>query len=245
MAKLTAGILIIGDEILSGQVQDANIQPIAQGLAERGIHLLEVSVIPDIEQVIIDKVNAYRKAYTYVFTTGGIGPTHDDITVPSIAKALGLSIYEDQETVDLFKEHLKERCTAETLLMARFPEGAELFRTEGNLAPAFRIHNIFTMAGIPQIMRAQFDAMIATVEQDSSIKRLEVEAHTSEGRISKKLGQIDAEFADVSIGSYPFLHQGKGAVRLVAKGQNTENLQKAMQKIHSLLDEVGAERIKD
>lgn len=245
MPKLTAGILIIGDEILSGQVQDANIKYIAEALSEQGIHLMEVNIIPDVESVIIEKVNKFRREFTYVFTTGGIGPTHDDITTPSIAKALGIDLYENQDVVKNFKDHLGDRCTEETLLMAQFPVGAELFHTEGNLAPAFRIHNIFTTAGIPRIMQAQFDAMLKTLETDAKIQRLEVEAHVAEGRISKKLGEIDAEFTDVSIGSYPFLHNGRGAVRLVAKGQNIENLQKALEKMNSLLDEVGAERIKD
>lgn len=244
MPKLTAGILIIGDEILSGQVQDANIRTIALALAERGIHLMEVNVIPDIESTIIKKVQNFSEEFTYVFTTGGIGPTHDDITMPSIAKALGLETYEDQAVVQNFKDNLGDRCTEETLLMASFPVGAELFPTEGNLAPAFRTKNIFTMAGIPRIMSAQFEAMLPTLETDEIISCLEVEAHVSEGKISKKLGQIDAEFPDVSIGSYPFLYDGKGAVRLVAKGQNKENMQKALEKVNSLLDEVGAERIK-
>lgn len=241
--RFTAGVILIGNELLSGRVQDANLTHIARELGKRGILVRECRVIPDIEQAIIDTVHEFRKRFNFVFTTGGIGPTHDDITMPTIAKAFGMKVVRDSHVAKSFEEHYGDRLTEATLKMADFPEGAVLVKCPATVAPGFRVENVFVMAGIPRIMRAMLDAILPQLPQGQPIMELTYTAFTSEGKISFGFEAIQQKYPNVDLGSYPFLHEGRAAVSLVARSFNADALQQAGHEIRELLEQVEAEMI--
>lgn len=238
---LTAGVILIGDELLSGRVEDENLPYIAKALSKRGIEVSECRIIPDDEDVIAETLNTFRKAFTYVFTTGGIGPTHDDITVASVAKAFGVNVYRDAATVETFKEYFGDRATEATYKMCDFPEGADLLENSASVAPGFRMENVFVMAGIPRIMQVMFDVALAKLDEGAPIQEISFTAHTSEGKIGTQLGVIQGQFPQVKIGSYPFLKDGKPAVSLVARSREAEPLQEVTQALDTMLADVGAD----
>lgn len=241
--RITAGVILIGNELLSGRVQDANLTHIARELGKRGILVRECRVIPDTEQAIIDAVHDFRTRFNYVFTTGGIGPTHDDITMPTIAKAFGRKVVRDENIARAFEEYFGDRLTDATLRMADFPEGAVLVKCPATIAPGFRVENVFVMAGIPRIMRAMMEAIIPQLPQGQPIMELTYTAFTSEGKISFGLEEIQNKYPNVDLGSYPFLQDGRSAVSLVARSFNTDALQQAGHEIRELLENVEAEMI--
>lgn len=238
---LTSGVILIGDELLSGRVEDQNLPYIAQKLSKRGIEVKECRIIPDDENVIVETLNTFRKSYSYVFTTGGIGPTHDDITMASVAKAFGVPIYRDSQTEQAFKEYFGDRATTATYRMCDFPEGAELLANSASIAPGFRMENVFVMAGIPRIMQVMFDTALTKLEEDAPIQEVSFTAHTSEGEIGTQLGVIQEKFPQVKIGSYPFLQEGKPTVSLVARCREATPLQEVTQALETMLADVQAD----
>ena len=235
-----AAVLVIGNEILSGRTEDKNIPYIARGLVANGIELQEVRVTPDIEARIIEDINALRKRYDYVFTTGGIGPTHDDITTESVAKALELPIVERKDVIANMEEHYKkvgQVLNDERRKMATTPEGAELILNPLSIAPGYRIENIFVMAGIPKIMQAMFDSTLLQLKGGKKIASITVHAACGEGDIAHELSQIQHQYPGIDIGSYPVFNEGAGgpATNLVARGDDEVMLTEVQQQLEKLV----------
>lgn len=238
---VTAAILVIGDEILSGRTKDQNIGFIAEFLTNAGIDLREVRVVPDIEEEIVAGVNALRQRYTYLFTTGGIGPTHDDITADSIAKAMGVSIDVDERAVDLLLTRLKREDLNEARLrMCRIPKGAELVVNQISAAPGFMIGNVIVMAGVPRIMQAMLANVIDRLETGTKMLSQTVEAGLPEGAYARGLQTVDGAYADVSIGSYPHYNTSGGGFsnQIVLRSKNPASLAQATQDVEAMLTEL-------
>ena len=235
---ITAGILVIGDEILSGRTKDKNIGFIAEYLTNIGIDLKEVRVVADDEADIIAALNALRARYTYVFTTGGIGPTHDDITADSIAKAFGVGIDHHPEVVARFKERFKNpgELNEARLRMARIPDGAELIQSATILAPGFKIGNVITMAGVPSIMQAMMDIVAPRLQSGTRMLSESVRADAREGDVGTPLRAIAEAHPDTIIGSYPFLDEnGKPNTSLVVRSRDQAKLTAAMDAVKTML----------
>jgi molybdenum cofactor synthesis domain-containing protein len=235
---ITAGILVIGDEILSGRTKDNNIGFIAEYLTNIGIDLKEVRVVSDDEADIIAALNALRARYTYVFTTGGIGPTHDDITADSIAKAFGVGIDHHPEVVARFKERFKNpgELNEARLRMARIPDGADLIQSATILAPGFKIGNVITMAGVPSIMQAMMDIVAPTLQSGVRMLSESVRGNCREGDIGSPLRAIAEAHPDTIIGSYPFLDEnGKPNTNLVVRSRDQAKLTAAMDAVKAML----------
>ncbi len=211
-AVVTAAILVIGDEILSGRTKDQNIGWIADHLTAIGIQLKEVRVVPDDEAEIVAAVNALRARFTYLFTTGGIGPTHDDITADCIAKAFGAKIDVDPRALALMKPHYEKRgleLTPARLRMARLPEGSELVENAASIAPGFMLGNVIVMAGVPKIMQVMLDAVTPRLQTGRKMLSTQIELYRPEGEIADMFGAHQLEFPDVAMGSYPFQRDGR------------------------------------
>src|SRR6187200_3453040 len=204
---VTAGILVIGDEILSGRTKDKNIGFIAEYLTNIGIDLKEVRVVADEETDIIAALDALRRRYTYVFTTGGIGPTHDDITADAVAKAFGVEIDHNPEAVEILLAHFKaigREPNEARLRMARTPRGASLIANPVSKAPGFQIGNVFVMAGIPKVMNAMMDELAPRLERGKPVTSQTITVEGGEGDVAKPLKDIQERYPQVIIGSYPF-----------------------------------------
>ena len=225
---VTAAVLVIGDEILSGRTKDKNIGWIADHLTAIGIQLKEVRVIPDVEEEIVATLNALRAKFTYVFTTGGIGPTHDDITADSIAKAFGVSIDVDPRARALMQAACDARgveLTPSRLRMARLPTGSELVENAISVAPGFKIGNVIVMAGVPHIMQVMLDAVTPTLTTGAKMLSETIELNHPEGAIADLFGAHQKEFPDVMMGSYPFGRDAKSwGTNLVLRATNPERL---------------------
>ena len=235
---VTAGILVIGDEILSGRTKDKNIGFIAEYLTNIGIDLKEVRVVADEEQDIVDALNALRNRYTYVFTTGGIGPTHDDITADSVAKAFGVGIDHHPEVVARFKERFKNpgELNEARLRMARIPDGAELIQSATIMAPGFKIGNVIVMAGVPSIMQAMMDIVAPKLKSGVRMLSDTVRANAREGDIGGPLRAIQEANPDTSIGSYPFMDENsKPNTNIVVRSRDAEKLKVAMTAVEAML----------
>jgi molybdenum cofactor synthesis domain-containing protein len=209
---VTAALLVIGDEILSGRTKDKNIGSIAEHCTMIGIRLKEVRVVGDFEDEIVAAVNELRRRYTYVFTTGGIGPTHDDITADSIAKAFGVSIDHHPEVKALMLAHFARRgveATPARLRMARIPNGASLVNNKVSVAPGFRLDNVIVMAGIPVVMQAMLDAVTPELKTGRKMLSATIELLKPEGEVAAPLEASQKAFPDVSMGSYPFVREGR------------------------------------
>ncbi|MBK9079760.1 MAG: competence/damage-inducible protein A [Hyphomicrobium sp.] len=218
--KVTAGLLVIGDEILSGRTKDKNIGAIADHLTTIGIRLSEVRVVPDIEDEIVAAVNALRARYTYVFTTGGIGPTHDDITADSIAKAFGVTIDVDPRARALMQAACDARgveLTPARLRMARLPLGSQLVENAISIAPGFRIDNVIVMAGIPDIMRSMLEAVTPHLKTGAKMLSETIPLERPESQIADLFAAHQKRYPDVAMGSYPSLRDGKPATDLVLR----------------------------
>ena len=203
---VTAALLVIGDEILSGRTKDKNIGTIADYCTALGIDLSEVRVVPDVEDEIVAALNAMRARYDYVFTTGGIGPTHDDITADAVAKAFGVGISHDERAVAMLRERFPNPADLNEarLRMARIPHGAALIENPISKAPGFNLGNVYVMAGVPSIMQAMFDAVAPTLK--TGVKMLSVSLDTGglpEGAYGTPLAAVQREHPGVIIGSYP------------------------------------------
>jgi molybdenum cofactor synthesis domain-containing protein len=234
---VTAGILVIGDEILSGRTKDKNIGFIAEYLTNIGIDLKEVRVVADEEPEIIAALDALRNRYDYVFTTGGIGPTHDDITADSVAKAFGVGIDHHPEVVARFRERWGAQDLNEARLrMARIPEGAELIQSATILAPGFKLGNVIVMAGVPTIMQAMMDIVAPKLKSGLRMLSDTVRANAREGDIGGPLRQIANAHPDTMIGSYPFTDEDKKPnTNLVVRSRDPEKLNAAMNAVKEML----------
>jgi molybdenum cofactor synthesis domain-containing protein len=234
---VTAAILVIGDEILSGRTKDQNIAFIAERLTAIGIDLREARVVPDVQDEIVSAINALRARYDHVFTTGGIGPTHDDITADAIAKAFGVPIGIDPRAMSMLKERIAERDLNQARLrMARIPAGAELIENMVSKAPGFSIGNVHVMAGVPKIMQAMFEALTPRLETGPRMLSRSVEAGLKEGDIGTPLGAIQRDFPDVTIGSYPSFDERTGfATTLVLRSRDAARLAAAQNAVQTML----------
>jgi molybdenum cofactor synthesis domain-containing protein len=237
---VTAAILVIGDEILSGRTKDKNIGHIAEYVTAIGIDVRDVRVVPDGEAEIVAAVNALRARYTHVFTTGGIGPTHDDITADAIAKALGVSIDIDPRAVALLLERIPKADLNEARLrMARIPAGATLIPNSVSKAPGFSIGNVHVMAGVPNIMHAMLDALVPTLATGKKMLSRSLAAGLKEGDIASAFGAVQTRFPDVSMGSYPGFQEGVGfTTTLVLRSRDEARLGEAEAAVVAMLDEV-------
>jgi len=232
----TASVLIIGNEILSGRTQDINLAHIAKRLGTIGVRLAEARVISDNEAEIVAAVNALRARYTYVFTTGGIGPTHDDITTDCIAKAFGVAVSEHPEArARLIAHYTKTPVTPARLRMARIPEGAALIDNTVSAAPGFRLENVYVMAGVPNIMQAMLEAIIPTLAHGMAYISKSVSGFVPESLIAEGLAAIAARYPQLDIGSYPWEREGRWGTALVARGTDRPAIDAASDEILALV----------
>ena len=236
-ADVTAAILVIGDEILSGRTKDKNIGTIADYLTAIGIGLREVRIVPDVEAAIVEAVNQLRARHTYLFTTGGIGPTHDDITADCVAKAFGVGIDVDPRAkAMLLERHKPEDLNAARLRMARIPDGAELIPNPISKAPGFHIGNVFVMAGVPAIMQAMLDQIGPGLARGAPILSETILAlKLPEGTYATPLAEIAGRHPALSIGSYPSMTQSGFENRIVVRGQDAALLAAARAEIEALV----------
>lgn len=241
----TAAILLIGNELLSGRTADANMNYIARRLTDVGIKLCEVRVVADDAAAIGEAVNALRDRHTYVFTTGGIGPTHDDITIASIAKAFGVPVTRNIRVEEYLRKELGNKALPATFRMADYPEGAEQIwpakGAEAPWAPCCRMANVFVLAGFPRVMQAMLEAVLPLLTQGPPIHVRSVDVWTAESVISEGLGDIQARFPSVDVGSYPYRLDNRPGTTLVARGTDAAAVAGAHAAILALLDSLGAE----
>ena len=237
----TAAVLLIGNEVLSGRTKDKNLGFIADYLSSLGIDLMEARVIADDESDIVAAVNALRAKYTYVFSTGGIGPTHDDITADCMAKAYGVGISHHPEAVEILTAYYREvgrEANEARMRMARIPEGATLIDNPISKAPGFRIGNVFVMAGVPKIMQAMMDALAPQLTTGAVAKSLTIEFQGGEGDVAKPLGAIQDLFPGVTIGSYPFESPEGYATNLVLRSRDVDSLENAAQAVSAMAEDL-------
>jgi molybdenum cofactor synthesis domain-containing protein len=244
----TACLLIIGNEVLSGRTRDANLQFLATRLGEIGIPMREARVIPDVRETIVATVNEVRARFDHVFTTGGIGPTHDDITSECVAAAFGVPWEVHEETRALMAaDYARRRPPVELnearLRMATLPRGAVPIRCGETSAPGFTMGNVHVMAGVPRIMRAMFEALAPTLEGGAPVLSRTVHAHyVYEGQIAAGLSAIQARHPSLDLGSYPYYHGTGGGVALVAKGTDAAAVEAAAEEMRALLAGFGEAR---
>src|SRR5712692_1459780 len=240
---VTAGLLVIGDEILSGRTKDKNIGFIAEYLTTIGIDLCEVRVVSDVEAEIIAALDALRARYTYVLTTGGIGPTHDDITADAVAKAFGVAIDYDPRAVAIMKERfdaLGTEMNEARMRMTRIPKGAELVLNKVSAAPGFWIGNVIVMAGVPSIMQAMLDYVAPKLKTGAKMLSETVRADLREGDIGTELGAIAKAHPDVIIGSYPFMDDRGPNANVVVRAREAAKLAAAKAAVEAMLRKVRA-----
>jgi molybdenum cofactor synthesis domain-containing protein len=236
-ASVTAALLVIGDEILSGRTKDKNIGYIAEYLTAIGIDFKEVRVVPDEEDEIVAAINALRQRYTYLFTTGGIGPTHDDITADCVAKAFGVTIDVDERARAMLLERIKpEDLNEARLRMARIPAGASLIENSISKAPGFRIGNVIVMAGVPSIMQAMLDVVAPTLETGIKVTSETIEAGSlPEGAYAMGLADIAKAQPGVSIGSYPSVTPAGFRNQIVVRSKDPTALATAVAEVRALV----------
>lgn len=235
---VTAAMLVIGDEILSGRTKDKNIGFVAEYLTNLGIDLREVRVVADVEAEIVAALNALRARYTYVFTSGGIGPTHDDITADAVAAAFGVGIDHDPRAVEILMRHFAERgveANAARMRMARIPFGADLIENRVSRAPGFRIGNVHVMAGVPSVLQAMMDAVAPTLKGGRKVLSETIDTRVGEGTIAAGLGAIQAAHPDVMIGSYPYFDGARHATNVVVRSRDPERLAAAAEAVRALV----------
>jgi len=241
---VTAAILVIGDEILSGRTKDKNIGYIAEYLTNLGIDLKEVRIVPDEEPEIVTALNALRKRYTYVFTTGGIGPTHDDITADSVAKAFGVPIDYHPRAVEIMRARVAETggvMNEARMRMTRIPQGAELVLNKVSAAPGFWIDNVIVMAGVPHIMQVMLEFVTPHLKTGARMLSESVRADCREGDIGTELGEIAKKHPEVVIGSYPFMDEKIGGnTHVVVRSRDPQKLAAAKAAVETMLVRVKA-----
>jgi len=224
--RVTAAVLVIGDEILSGRTQDKNIAQVATWLQVQGIRLAEVRVVPDVEARIVEAVNALGAAYDYLFTTGGIGPTHDDITVDAVAAALGVPVVIHPEARALLERYYETRggLNEGRLRMARVPEGSELIPNRMSGAPGIRRGNLFLMAGVPHITAGMLDALTGQLEGGAPLLSETLGCWVAESEVAELLRQVEGAHETCQIGSYPFFREGRVGANFVVRSVSADDL---------------------
>ncbi len=243
MPNPAAAMLVIGDEILSGRTRDSNLHHLAGELSRHGIDLREARVIPDRHEAIIDAVRALASAHDHVFTSGGIGPTHDDITADSIAVAFGVPIRVRDDARALLEAHYArtgQHLNKARLRMARIPEGATLIENPVSAAPGFSIENVHVMAGVPAIFQAMLASLLPRLTGGTPLHSITVRINRPEGDIAGPLASIAAEFPDLSIGSYPFVEQGRYGSYVVLRGTDRAILEAAEVHLRNVFGEDAA-----
>lgn len=237
--RVTACMLIIGDEILSGRTRDANLAYLAAWLNEEGVELKEARVLPDEEPVIIRAVNEVRAAFDYVFTTGGIGPTHDDITADCVAGAFGLPLLYSDEAARELMARLTGPLTEGRRRMTRIPEGATIIRNPISGAPGFRLENVHVLAGIPAVMQAMLETLTGTLKGGRKVHSAALHVYSGESLIAATLARVQASYPGVTIGSYPFAHDDRYGASLVLRSPDERLLGEALDSLRSALEADG------
>src|SRR5438105_3599411 len=239
---VTACVLIIGNEILSGRTQDANLAFLAKGLNEAGIRLREARVIPDDAETIVNTVNEVRRVFDYVFTTGGIGPTHDDITSACIAEAFGVPLILHPEARRILEAHYPPGAVNQARLrMAQVPDGASLLLNPISRAPGFRIGNVFVLPGVPQIMQAIFNELKRNLKGGAKVLSRSVSCTLGEGTIARDLAALQERYGDLEIGSYPYFRRSDFGVTLVVRGTSRERIVAAVEELKGMIRTLGGD----
>lgn len=240
--EYTAAVVVIGNEILSGRTQDTNTSFIAEKLTAKGVRLQEVRVIPDIEKTIVDTVNEMRKKHDYVFTTGGIGPTHDDITAESIAKAFDIGIDVNDEAFRLLEEYYGiEELTAPRAKMARIPDGATLIPNPVSAAPGFRVDNVFVFAGVPRIMQAMMEHILGDLEGGDPVLSCSISCSLPESEMAEDVGELQNKYNNIEIGSYPHFRAGLLGLSIVLRSVDKDTLKNASEELVNIIKDRGEE----
>ncbi len=241
---VTACMLVIGNEILSGRTQDENLNYVARGLNEAGVRLMEARVIPDVPATIVATVNECRAKFDYVFTSGGIGPTHDDITSECVAKAFGVNLHRHPQAVAILESYLPPGGLNEARLrMATVPEGAELILNPVSAAPGFRYENVYVMAGVPAVMKAMFDSVKGTLKGGLAMGSRSVRIELAEGAIAETLSRLQDANSDVEIGSYPAMRRGSFGVSVVLRGTDPNRLDAVLAELIVALKALGGDPV--
>ena len=243
----TAALIVIGDEILSGRTQDKNVAQVATWLNEQGIRLAEVRIVPDDMACIGETVNALRPAHDYVFTTGGIGPTHDDITVDAVAAAFGVPVVVHPEARRMLEDYYRGRpdfvLTETRLRMARVPEGAELIANPSSGAPGVKMDNVYILAGVPYIAASMLEALTGRLEGGLPMVSVTVGARAPESDVADLLRETEAAHPGVTIGSYPFFKDGGYGANFVIRSENGELAARTGEELAARLREAGFEPV--
>ena len=242
----TAALVVIGDEILSGRTQDKNVAQVATWLNEQGIRLAEVRIVPDEMERIVETVNVLRAAHDYVFTTGGIGPTHDDITVDAMAAAFGVPVIVHPDARRILEDYYRDRpggLTEARLRMARVPEGAELIPNPTSGAPGVKIGNVFIMAGVPNIAASMLEALTGKLEGGRPVVSVTVGARAPESDVADLLRETEAAHPGVAIGSYPFFKDGRYGANFVIRSEDRELARTTGEDLSARLREAGFEPV--
>ena len=242
----TAALIVIGDEILSGRTQDKNVAQVATWLNDQGIRLAEVRVIPDDMARIGETVNALRAAHDYVFTTGGIGPTHDDITVDAIAAAFDVPVVVNPEARAILEEYYRDRpfnLTESRLRMARTPEGAELIANPSSGAPGVRMDNVYILAGVPHIAASMLEALTGKLEGGRPVVSVTVGTRAPESDVADLLRETEAAHPGVAIGSYPFFKEGRYGANFVIRSEDGDLARETGSDLSERLREAGFEPV--
>ena len=236
--QITAAVLVIGDEILSGRTKDTNSGYIAEYLTSIGVDLMEIRVVSDDMETIVETVRALSEKYTYVFSTGGIGPTHDDITADAMAAAFNVGIDHNDDAIAMMKAHYPAdvELNEARMRMARIPFGASLIVNKASAPPGFKIENVHVMAGVPAVMRAMLDEVGPTLSTGKLVLSRTLPFTQGEGAIAKGLGAIQEDFDDVSIGSYPTMLNGRFVTNIVMRGRDEERLDAAEKAVAHLIE---------
>ena len=243
---VTAAVLLIGNELLSGRTQDVNLRFIAERCGRLGVVLAEARVVPDEEGDIVAALNALRGRYDYVFTTGGIGPTHDDITADSVGTAFGREVRHDARAVALLESSYKGRgleLNEARLRMARMPVGAEPVENSVSAAPGFRIENVYVLAGVPSVMQAMFESLEPGLRRGRPVLARAVSVHLPEGTIAAGFRALQERWPAVRMGSYPFFRDGRYGADLVLRGSDAAALESALAQLKAMLRELGGEPV--
>ena len=245
-APVTAALVIIGDEVLSGRTQDINVQYLATRLTELGIRMAEVRIVPDSEDAVIEAVNALRARVTYLFTTGGIGPTHDDITTACVSKAFGLKKILNAEAVALMEPRYEPgQFTEARKKMCETPEGAALIENPVSVAPGYIVENVHVMAGIPRIMQAMFESIAPSLAGGAPMLSRSLTCYIPEGAIATGLSAIQDAHPACQIGSYPFKRDKRYGATLVVRATDRAAMDAALDEIRALAMELGSEAIEE
>ncbi len=239
--EYTAAMVVIGNEILSGRTQDVNVNYVACKLVEKGVRLREVRIVPDVEDVIVGTVQELKSKHDYVFTSGGIGPTHDDITAECIAKACDTVLEQNKRAYDILLEYYGiDDLTDARLRMAQIPVGGVLIPNPVSAAPGFQIHNVYVMAGVPRIMQAMMDHVVGGLDGGTVIQSRSVASHLRESIIARDLGDIQEKYVDVDVGSYPYFRDGELGVNIVLRSDDIDLLSRAEKDVIAMINRLSS-----